>query len=44
VVSIREVEARVNASFDNTVDEIGDEREWVSILFGNVIQPEIIDA
>jgi hypothetical protein len=44
VISIRKVEARVNAGFGNSIDEVGDEQDWVSILFGNVIQPAVIEA
>jgi hypothetical protein len=44
VVSVRKVEARVNAGFGNSIDEVRDEWEQVSILFSNVIQPAVIDT
>ena len=44
VVGVTEINLGVDTSFTGRVEKVGNEREWIAILFGDPIQTSEIDA
>ena len=44
MIGMTEINGGIEAGFTHSGQEVGNERKWITVLFGNLVQPVEIDA
>ena len=44
MIGVMEIDGGIEAGFTCSGQEVGNERKWIMVLFGNLVQPMEIDA
>ena len=44
MISVTEINGGIEAGFTRSGQEVGNERKWITVLFGNLVQSTEIDT